>query len=269
MTRRSSFLLLLLLSFSSSAFAAADLTMTEFIRSPVYSTNNTPATQPAVIPGGTVKVTGTMKNIGNAAAVASKVRFYLSTDPIYSGTDAAIGFVNGNVLAANASQFIIEKSLTIPTTTAAGTYFVLCRVDADSQVTENSETNNLFNFTLSIVVLPDFITQTPIAPASIIKGSTGTVSCIVKNNALGTAAASTVQFYLSTNQTYETTDVSLGSSSVSALAANATTTKSRSITIPATTTPGTYYILYRADSQAQVAEQSETNNVVSKIITIQ
>ncbi len=269
MTRRASFLLLLLLSFSSSVFAAADLTMTEFIRSPVYSTNNTPATQPAVIPGGTVKVTGTMKNIGNAAAVASKVRFYLSTDPIYSGTDAAIGFVNGNVLAANASQFIIEKSLTIPTTTAAGTYFVLCRVDADSQVTENSETNNLFNFTLSIVILPDFIIQSPVAPASIVKGSTGTLSCVIKNNAAATAAASTIQFYLSTNQTYETTDVSLGSSSVSALAGNATSTKSRSITIPATTTPGTYYILYRADSQIQVAEQSETNNVGSKIITLQ
>jgi subtilase family serine protease len=268
MTRRASFLLLLLLSFSSSVFAAADLTMTEFIRSPVYNANGT-ATQPAVTPGGTVKVTGTMQNIGNAAAVASKVRFYLSTDPIYSATDTEIGFVNGNALAANASQFIIEKSLTIPTTTAAGTYFVLCRVDADSQVTENSETNNLFNFTLSIVILPDFIIQSPVAPASIVKGSTGTLSCVIKNNAAATAAASTIQFYLSTNQTYETTDVSLGSSSVSALAGNATSTKSRSITIPATTTPGTYYILYRADSQIQVAEQSETNNVGSKIITIQ
>lgn len=266
--RKNILLLSLLLSLTNLVFAAADLTMTEFIRSPVYSVNGT-ATQPAITPGGIVRVTGSMQNIGNAAAVASKIRFYLSTDMVYGSNDVAIGFVEGHVLAANASQLIIEKSLTIPTTIIVGNYYVLCRVDADSQVIENNETNNLFNFLLSIVVLPDFIIQSPTAPTSIIKGSIGTVSCVVKNNAFGVAATSIIQFYLSTNQTYETTDVSLGSSSVSTLAANATTTKSRSITIPATTTPGTYYILYRADSQMQVAEQNEINNVGSKSIIIQ
>ena len=260
--------LLLLLISGYSVFAAADLTMTEFIRSTLYGTEST-ATQPAVTPGGTVKVTGTMQNIGNAAATISKVRFYLSADQAYSANDAQIGFVDGNALAVNASQFIIEKSLTIATTTVAGNYFVLCRVDADSQIAENSETNNLFNFALSIVILPDFIIQSPTAPASIVRGGTGTLSCVVKNNANATAGVSNVAFYLSANQTYETTDISLGSSSVISLLANASVTKSRSVTIPTNIAAGNYYIIYRADSQIQVTEQNELNNISTKSIVIQ
>lgn len=263
------FISLLLLLFSGySVFAAPDLTMTEFIRSPVYGTGATP-TQPAVTPGGTVKVTGTMQNIGNAAATISKVRFYLSTDQAYSPNDMEIGFVNGNALAVNASQFIIEKSLTIPTLTTPNNYFVLCRVDADSQITENSETNNLFKFALSIVVLPDFIIQSPNAPVTIARGGTGTLSCVVKNNANGTAGISNIGFYLSTNQTYETTDISLGSSSVISLLANGIITKSRSVTIPTNIAPGNYYIIYRSDSQTQVTEQNELNNIGVKNIVIQ
>jgi subtilase family serine protease len=47
------------------------------------------------------------------------------------------------------------------------------------------------------------------------------------------------------------------------LASGATSAGSTSVTIPAGTAPGAYYILARADATGAVAESSETNNATS------
>lgn len=256
---------------STPLFAAADLTMTEFIRSPTYATDGSgaAASQPPVTAGNVIRVTGTHKNIGNTTATTNKVRFYLSSSNTYSAAAIELGFVNGQLLAPNAMQYIVEKTLTIPATTAVGSYFVLCRVDADAQISENSENNNLFNFALPIIVLPDLIIQTPTAPASITKGSSGTIGCVVRNNATTSSGSSILRYYLSTNQTFENTDISLGSSTVTTIAANGSLSRTCIVTIAASTTPGNYYLLYRADAQGQVVEKNETNNIGVKSVIIQ
>lgn len=89
-----------------------------------------------------------------------------------------------------------------------------------------------------------------------------------KNQGGGSAAASTTTLYLSTNAIYEAGDTSLGSRAIPILATLATSAGSTSVTIPAGTIPGAYYILGRADANAAIAETTETNNVTSKVINI-
>lgn len=109
---------------------------------------------------------------------------------------------------------------------------------------------------------PDLITQSPATtPASIIQGATTTASCTVKNQGGADAGASNLKYYLSTDASYSTGDVLLGTDAVAALTAGSSVAVSEVLTIPAVTTVGTYYILFFADADAAVAEGNETNNV--------
>lgn len=116
---------------------------------------------------------------------------------------------------------------------------------------------------------PDLVTQTPAAsPTTILAGQTTTASITVKNQGGADAGASNLKYYLSTDNAYGAGDVLLATDAVALLAAGATAAVSELVTISAATTPGTYYILFFADADAQVTESNETNNVGNVMITV-
>src|SRR5262249_16845900 len=92
--------------------------------------------------GQSFTVTDTVKNVGNLAAVASKTRYYLSTNKTLSAADILLtGTRNVGALNAGATD-PGSKSVTIPNATANGNYYVLACSDDTALVSENSETNN-------------------------------------------------------------------------------------------------------------------------------
>jgi hypothetical protein len=116
---------------------------------------------------------------------------------------------------------------------------------------------------------PDLVTQgQSVTPLSVQDGQTATASCNVVNQGTAAAGASNLKYYLSSNNTYDAGDVLLATDAVAALNASASAAVSETVTIPAGTSPGTYYILFVADADAQVAETSETNNTGSAQLTI-
>jgi subtilase family serine protease len=156
--------------------------------------------------------------------------------------------------------------LTIPAGTATGSSYVVAKADADGLILETSETNNTSSGAIKIG--PDLIVSVLTVPTSAAAGATIAVTDTTKNPGGGTTAATTTTLYLSTNATYEAGDTSLGSRAIPILATLATSAGSTSVTIPAGTAPGAYYILAQADATAAVAETTETNNVTGKAITI-
>lgn len=247
-----------------------DLTMSEFIRSPLNSANGTTVVNPPVLVGTALMVTGTVRNNGTANSPATKLRFYLSTDITYSTNDVALGFINGNALSVGQMQMIIEHSLTIPATTAAGTYYVLARVDANNQANESNENNNLFHFVLSVVTstAPDLLADMPIAAASATRNTAVSVGCRVRNNGANAALASSLRCYISSDATYSTNDVQVGSVTVAALTGGGMLSKTLTINIPNTVAVGSKHLLFRCDAASQVTEANENNNVLSKPITV-
>jgi hypothetical protein len=116
---------------------------------------------------------------------------------------------------------------------------------------------------------PDLVTQSQaVTPASVQDGLTTTASCTVLNQGAASAGTSNLKYYLSTDNTYSAGDILLATDAVAALNASASAAVSETVTIPAGTTPGTYYILFFADADAQVAEVNETNNVGSFQIAV-
>jgi subtilase family serine protease len=87
------------------------------------------------------------------------------------------------------------------------------------------------------------------------------VSDTTRNGGGATAAATVTRIYLSTDATLDGSDTLLGSRAVGTLAPAATSAGSTTVTIPAGTNTGLYYLLAKADGDNAVSETSETNNV--------
>lgn len=209
--------------------------------------------------GGPVSLTVTVKNQGEAAAVASALRLYFSEDLTFSpppGGDPELGagFAVG-ALAAGATADI-PVNVTLPATTT-GTRYLFAVADADGAVAESLENNN--RFSRSILIGPDLAVSSLTVTSA---GTQLTINDTTINQGVGLAGASTTRFYLSANSTFEAgTDQLLGSRGMAALDSGAFSSAPTAVSLPAGTTAGTYYIIAVADAAAAVTEANEANNL--------
>jgi subtilisin family serine protease len=232
---------------SATPQAPADLTITYF-------------TAPsAVAAGAPMTVSVTTKNQGGGPAGPSTTAFYLSANTLVDSTDTRLpDTVSVPALAPGVSSAAVAIPINVPSDVAARTYYVIAKTDADNAVVEVSKANNAS--ARSLAVGPDLIVSPLSVPSTAIPGAQFTATFTVRNQGAGSAPASTVEFYWSTNTTVEPGDTVLGSTGVGSLGASATQQGQVSLTTPTGQAWGTYYVLALADSAKIVAESSEGNN---------
>ncbi|MBI4837929.1 MAG: hypothetical protein HY806_02055 [Nitrospirae bacterium] len=115
------------------------------------SVSNPPAT--AII-GSSFQVSDTVKNQGNIASGASTTRYYLSLDRRKSASDTrltpgrAVPALNAGATSRG------RKNVTIPTTTPAGTYYLLACADDTNTVSEGNEANNCKASSTTVQITP-------------------------------------------------------------------------------------------------------------------
>ncbi len=231
-----------------------------------------------VAAGGSLTAGCTVQNQGNATTgVGSTVAFYLSNDNTYGNGDVPLGTASTPILAASATHPVSSTSLSIPSNTTAGTYYVLYRADDGTIITESNDNNNVAASSLVTVTstpagLPDLVVTSPTLSAyTVAAGGSLTASCTVQNQGSETTGAgSTLAFYLSNDNTYGNGDVPLGTAPINTLVASATqSVPSTSLSIPSNTTAGTYYVLSRADDGTVITESNDNNNVAaSSLVTV-
>jgi subtilase family serine protease len=210
-------------------------------------------------------VSDTVKNQGSGVAGASTTSFYLSANFALDTSDVFLGSRSVPSLAANATHSG-TTSLSIPADTQLGTYFLLVVADSANAVLETAETNNTSYGTTRVG--PDLTVFALAAPSPTVAGATISVSDTIKNAGGGSAGGSTTRFYLSTNFTFDSSDVAIGSRIVSGLAPGATNAGTVPVTIPTGTVAGLYYIIAVTDADDVVTETGETNNTRSLVIRI-
>jgi subtilase family serine protease len=240
--------------------ATPDLTVT--------AVSDPPASAPR---GGTFAVTDTVANQTAATASASSVRYYLSLDTVKGTGDWLLtGTRSAGVLGPQGTSSG-TVTVTVPMTVTLATYFLLACADDLGQVTESSETNNCLPSVTTVQVTGADLTVTAVSdpPASAPRGSGFAVTDTVVNQAAATATASSVRYYLSLDTVKNTGDVLLtGTRSVGALAPQATSSGTVTVTVPTTAALTSYFLLACADDLAQVAENSETNNCRASAATV-
>jgi subtilase family serine protease len=218
-----------------------------------------------VSPGQNVVITDTTKNIGGGLADPSVTQFYLSLNTTVEATDTLLGSRSVPALSAGASS-AGSTSVTIPEGTAAGNWYIVAKADGEEVVAETSETNNTYAWLIKTG--PDLDITSLSTPTTASAGQSIVITDTTKNMGGGVAESSVTQFYLSTDSTIDGSDVLLGSRSVQALTAGASSAGSTSVTIPEGTAAGNWYIVAKADGEEVVVETSEINNTYTRTIGI-
>ena len=213
--------------------------------------------------GRTLAITNAVKNSGPAPAGPFTVRLYLSADTILDGGDVLLGSRAVGGLGAGATSLAVTI-VTIPVATPApADYHVIAMVDALDQQVETDEANNVLASvsTVAISLYRADLTVTAVTmPAAGATGRPLAITNSVRNAGPAPAGAFSLRLYLSADETLDAGDAILGSRIVSSLAAGATSMAATTVTIPPTTTPGTYRIIAVADADAQQVELDESNN---------
>ena len=242
------------LAFSSAIRIGPDLTQ---------GTTTAPATGGS---GRSIVIGDTAKNTGGGAAGASTTGLYLSTSVTLTASATQLGARSVPPLAPGASD-TASTAVILPANLATGTYYVIASADVGNQVLETSETNNA-GFGAAIRIGPDLIESALTAPTSASAGSAISVTDGALNQGGGSAVSSTTRFYLSTNVTLDGGDVMVGSRSIGALAPGQSSAGQAVVTIPASTAPGSYFLIAAADADGAVAETIETNNARAVLIQV-
>jgi subtilase family serine protease len=184
-----------------------------------------------------------------------------------------VAFTVSGTATPGADYVPLDISATIPAGAASVTIPV---VPIDDTLVEPDET-----VILTLVASPDYMLGSPASaivrivsddlPPDLVVSAVGvpatsganlpiSITDTTLNQGKGPADASVTAYYLSTNTTLDASDVALGNRSVPQLAAGASSAATTTLTIPANTAGGTYYVIAVADSGNAIAETSETNN---------
>ena len=216
-------------------------------------------------PGLVFLVTDTTINQGTGTAPSSTTSFYLSINSVLEASDPVVATRLVPELAAGTSS-TGTTSVTLPDGLAPGSYSLFAKADGPGAVGETNEFNNArFGF---IQIGPDITVAALSGPATAGAGSTIAVSDTTSNSGLGTASASITRFFLSADFNLDAGDVLLQGRAVPALDGGTSSTASTSLTIPAMTQDGTYYLIAKADGTDAVAESNETNNTRTVLIRV-
>jgi subtilase family serine protease len=213
--------------------------------------------------GASITVSDTTHNQGTGPAAASQTSFYLSRNLLLEASDPLIGSRVVGALAAGAAS-VVTTTLVLPTPLESGTYYLFARADAPGTVTETNEQNN--SRATNLAVGPDLTVTVFSAPVQVAAGTPFAVTETTVNQGGGSSGASATRFFLSANVLLDASDTPLDARAVPGLAPGATSSATTTITIPAATAAGSYYLFAQADAGGAIVEPNEANN--SRLTTI-
>ena len=213
-------------------------------------------------PGGLIQLSVGLRNDGDAAAAATTLRFYRSTDATITTADTEEGTVEVEELAASGTT---SEGMDVNAPATTGTYYYGACVDAvpdESDNTNNCSPSVRVTVTEPVPDKPDLVVAAPtVSDSGPAAGASFTLSATVRNDGEGASAATTLRYYRSTDATIATSDTEVGTDAVTGLAAAGSSDQSVDLTAPDTS--GTYY--YGACVDAATDESDMTNNCSSSV----
>jgi len=98
---------------------------------------------PSVPAGSVLDYQFDLKNIGSVGTGSYKIKAYISTDTQLSSDDIQDGTIPTGNLAANTTIPDVSGASTIPANLSPGNYYLILKVDADDEIAESNEGNNV------------------------------------------------------------------------------------------------------------------------------
>ena len=217
-------------------------------------------------------LTFTVRNKGAAAAAKSYAGYYLSRDYHLSDDDRWMGQFATREIGRGASD-TISVSLKFPMTIDPGPYYIIVKADDTNLVIETDKANNISSAALTVIphVLPDLRVEIlSVDPSRQSGGGRVNIRFRAINDGAGLAPAFRIRFYFSEDRIITSDDRAAGEFQYpGSFGPRVTGTElSRSITIPASATPGDRYVGAIVDPDNAIPETNERNNSSSHPIYV-
>lgn len=208
-------------------------------------------------------LTFTVSNTGEWDAGKSTTMVYLSSNDRYDYNDIRLASISTSALAKGAST---ELSASVSVDDKkAGNWYIIIQTDANNQLSEMNENNNVKAIPVTVVQspLPDLTTTALSTDSVLTSGQPMKIVSTVKN--IGKSATRSNKwadtYYLSSSTVLNTKSaIQLGSKThVGTLEIGADYTSEVSFTIPSTV-QGNYVLFVVTDAADAIAEEDENNN---------
>ena len=214
--------------------------------------NVTPAVTPAIsisssgCPSTTLTFTATTDNGGSAPVI----EWYVGTTMVHTGaTYTLTNATNGTQVYAKLTS---NAACAAPTAVTSSTITIDC---------------------IPVTPTIDLVATGTVNPTTVVVGNTVEASFTISNTGNTDAPASKVSFYVSADAALTpglNGDLPLGSYNLATVPAGGSLGPvARSIPIPCTFVPGSYYLFMVADGEGTIAETNEGNNTISTLVTVQ
>jgi len=221
--------------------------------------------------GDSISVSWTVMNQGAGAASGSwSDAVYLSNDETLDGGDALLGTFSAADQSplAFAEHYSFTREVTLPTD-SSGTFYLLCVTDANGELGETNESNNVAASEIEIAPMPNLTVISIDVPESAPSGARVTVQWTVKNLGGPVASSWYDAIYVSTDAVLDDGDTNVGLAyhSLETLETGGQYTQSRQIYLPAMA-EGECYVIVAADVGDRSMESDETDNVRAQALSI-
>ena len=205
------------------------------------------------------RLSTTVRNQGGSRSASTTLRYYLSTDETISTSDTEVD--TDYVTRLDASESSDERAyLNAPL--GEGTYYYGACVES---VSGESDTGNNCSDAVRVTVTgSDLVVESPsVSENTLSSGQSFYLNATVRNQGGSQSAATTLRYYLSTDETINTSDTEVDTDYVTRLDASESSDASARLTAPSS--EGTYY--YGACVES-VSGESDTGNNCSNAIAV-
>ena len=231
----------------------------------------------AAVSAQAISVSWKVENTGNSPALADwSDALYLSGDPVLDSQDFCLGIFSAADRSplAPGDFYTSIQTVRLPGI-AAGTYYLLLKVDEFNNQGESDEIDNVLAGSAVVVTVPDLTVTDVAAPSAASPNATVHLSWTVGNQSASVAAPGlwADHVYLSADATLnEGTDFFLASIArpgTEILAAGSDYTVEADVILPSVAA-GTWYVIVLTDGGRVQGEGSEVNNTgVSAAVTVE
>ena len=221
----------------------------------------------AVAPGGSFEYAVAVRNRGDVAAPATRVRTFVSADSVVTTSDEMVGEPSDVPALGPGESASRAASMTVSSSASPGT--VMWVGECVDPVEEESDVDNNCSAALKVVVTgsPDLVASVSPDSVAVAPGGSFEYAVAVRNQGDGAASATRVGTFVSADSVVTTSDEMVGEpSDVPALGPGESASRAASMTVDSSASPGT--VMWVGECVDPVEGESDVDNNCSAALKV-
>jgi hypothetical protein len=214
-----------------------------------------------------ININYSISNSGQTNGRITTTKFYWSNDSIFDNSDLLVKSISESpILSGNTSN--LSTTINYPLPINQTSYYLFYKVDANSNLFETNESNNMGSFKITFTTSANYYANIKWDSIDVFSAQpTFDVNYSIINNGISDGVNSITSFYWSTDSILDAGDQNIKTLNEGPINSGDTLISLTTIAYPPPLTQSVYYLFYKADSNDEISEFNENDNTgVFKLI---